>query len=166
MPRRPLVPPHVAWPAAIVGLLLTSVGVSATVVVASRSDGGAEVVERPYTDGSDLDTLAAARLSSDALGWTLGATSRPTPDAPDARTRTVALRITDAADVPVEGLRGRATLARPQRAAPLATVPVATAADSYRVVVPFVGAGLYDVSVDLRRAGGERLIATTRVTLQ
>ncbi len=163
MPRRPLVPPHVAWPAAIVGLLLTSVGVSATVVVASRSDGGAEVVERPYTHGSDLDTLAAARLSSDALGWTLGATSRPTPD---ARTRTVALRITNAAGVPVEGLRGRATLARPQRAAPLAIVPVATAADSYRVVVPFVGAGLYDVSVDLRRAGGERLIATTRVTLQ
>ncbi len=165
MSRRPLVPPHIAWPAAIVGLLLTSVGVSAAVVVASRSDGGAEVVDRPYTDGSDLDTLAAARRASRALGWTLAARAADA-DASESRTRTVALTVADGSGAGVSGLRGTATVSRPQRAGALATLPVVPTADGYRVVVPFAGAGLYDLAVDLRHADGTRLLDAARLTLR
>lgn len=159
-----------AWPAAIVALLLTSVGVSTAVVLAARSDGGAEVVERPYTDGSDLDTLAAARRASHALGWSIAATA-VTPDdgevGKEARTRTVRLAVADPTGRPVRGLRGTVTVSRPQRAAPLATLPLTPdGADAFRVAVPFVGDGLYDLAVDVRRADGARLLGDTRLSLR
>lgn len=160
----PLVPPHVAWPAFVVLLLLMSVGVSLWAVFAARSDGGAEVVERPYTAGSDLDTLASLQRTSRALGWTV--TAATAPDRAQPNIRTVALSVTDGTGAAVPGLSGTATVTRPQRAAPIATLPVVPDGTDYRVVVPFVGAGLYDVAVDLRRPDGTRLLDGVRLTLQ
>jgi hypothetical protein len=42
--RKPLLPPHVAWPLFIVFLLLVSISAAAVTVVAACSDGGAQVV--------------------------------------------------------------------------------------------------------------------------
>jgi hypothetical protein len=42
--RRPLLPPHVAWPLFVVLLLLTSITAAAVTVAAALSDGGAQVV--------------------------------------------------------------------------------------------------------------------------
>jgi hypothetical protein len=42
--KKPLVPPHVAWPLFVVLLLLMSVSAAAVTVAAAYSDGGAQVV--------------------------------------------------------------------------------------------------------------------------
>lgn len=43
----PRIPPHVAWPAFVVLLLLLSVGVSMAALWAANSDGGAILVREP-----------------------------------------------------------------------------------------------------------------------
>ncbi len=52
-PRRPpLVPPHIAWPAFVVFLLLLSVAAAVGTVIAANSDGGVQVIEgSPYDTG-------------------------------------------------------------------------------------------------------------------
>ena len=54
--RPPLVPPHVAWPAFVVLLLLMSITAAVVTVIAANSDGGAQVVE-----GSPYDTRQVDR---------------------------------------------------------------------------------------------------------
>ena len=163
MPRRPLLPPHIAWPGAITGLLLLSLGYGVAVVVAANSDGGAQVVEGASAPVSPGD--AAAAIRSAALGWTLTARAAPSVGA----ARTVRVTVTDADGAPVTGLTGTATVSRPQRAAVLATravVPERGANGVYRVAVPDAGPGLYDLAADLRRADGARVLDRVRVTLR
>ena len=49
------------WPVAVVVLLLGSVTLMASVIVAARSDGGAQVVENYYDQALEWDSLATIR---------------------------------------------------------------------------------------------------------
>lgn len=47
--KQPLIPPHVAWPMAVVLLLLMSLATVTVTVIAAKSDGGVDLVEgSPY----------------------------------------------------------------------------------------------------------------------
>ncbi|WP_158225122.1 hypothetical protein [Rubrivirga sp. SAORIC476] len=45
--RPPLVPPHIAWPAFVILLLVISVVAAVGTLIAARSDGGVRMVETP-----------------------------------------------------------------------------------------------------------------------
>ena len=162
-PRRLSVPPHVAWPALVVLLLLMSVAVSVAAVVAANSDGGADAVEGYYAKAASYDRLAAAQRASDALGWSLAVTAEAGP-APTLRTAVLVVRDGDGA--PVEGLAGTVEVTRPQRNAPLLRVPLAPAGPGrYVAAFPFDGAGLYGLALDAGR-GTDRYLTTARLTVR
>lgn len=167
--RRFALPPHVAWPALIVVLLLMSVGVSIAAVIAANSDGGAKPVDEYYAKAADYDRLAVAQRTSDALGWTLGAASAP---GPLAGLREAVLVVRDRAGKPVDGLAGTLSVNRADEnenkdeTVPLAHVPVAAAgAGRYTTSFPFDGAGVYVFALDAAR-GQERFLTTARVAVR
>ena len=45
--KPPLVPPHIAWPAFVVFLLVITITMVAVTVMAARSDGGVQRVDTP-----------------------------------------------------------------------------------------------------------------------
>lgn len=157
---RPLIPPHIGWPLLVVLLLTMSVGTVTTMVLASRSDGGAQVIDDYYRKAVAWDTLAAERRASAALGWhaTLAV------EAPAADTlRAVLVTVVDRQGVPVAGLSGTVQAGRPHRATLLDAQPLAPAdvPGTYRLALRLDGEGLWDFEVRAHRAD-ERFVATLR----
>ena len=103
------------------------------------------------------EASAAAAMAADTLSAGTSA----------GGTRALRLVVTDASGARVTGLTGVATVSRPQRARPLATRPLTPlGGGAYRVDAPTTGAGLYDIAVDVRRAGGARFLDRVRLTLR
>lgn len=56
--RRPLVPPHIAWPAFVIFLLTLSVSMAFVTLYVARADGGARVVETAPADTTATDSAS------------------------------------------------------------------------------------------------------------
>lgn len=155
--RPPLVPPHIAWPAFIVALLLVGVGSAFQALFAARSDGGARVVDDYHASAQEMETRTAALAASAALGWA----AEVSLDGCDAEGCTVEVVVADRAGAPVEGLRGTISARRPHDAAPLAEAALAEAAPGvYRQRLGLAPA-LWDLALDATR-GGDRFLTTVR----
>ena len=163
MPSRktsPLLPPHVAWPLFVVMLLVMSVGTMTGMVLASRSDGGAQIIDDYYQKAVQWDDRAAARRASAGLGWT----ATLALDASEAAAaRTLILTIKDRTGAPVGNLTGTVQAGRPHRAGVLAEHPfqATETPGTYRLTLPLDGFGLWDFEVEAHR-GDERFMTTIR----
>lgn len=146
------IPPHVAWPAFIVALLLLSVGTSVGTLVIAGTDGGAQIVDDYYQQGVRWDETAARRAASEALGWTVEVVVQPTGLQEGLRTVDVVVR--DRAGQGVDGLQGMLRASRPQHAAAVAALPlqpVPGEAGLYRQQMPVAARGIWDFNVEATR---------------
>jgi nitrogen fixation protein FixH len=151
---------HLLWPAFIVGLLLLSIGSSAAVMMASRMDGGAQVVGDYYGKAVAWDSVADVRQQSLALGW---AVEVAWGGGPAAGEREVLFTIRDRSQQPVEGLEGVIRLSRPQWATPVGEKPLLATAEPgvYRQAFALGDAGLWDFELGVRQ-GAVRFWKTVR----
>ena len=102
------------WPVAVVILLLSSVTLMASVIVAARSDGGAQVVENYYDQAVDWDSTASIRANTGRRNYVVALSVRRGADS-----ITGALSIQDSLLAHISSLIGRVTVSRPQFASSL-----------------------------------------------
>lgn len=148
-----LIPPHIGWPLLVVCLLGISIGASMVTVFASRSDGGAQVIDDYYEKAVNWDATQANQAASDALGWTT--TLHLEPLQPSGL-RMLELTVRDSTSAPVTNLSGTVKLFRPDQAGAVATIPLSEASETpgvYRQQVPLSDPGLWDVQVLAARDG-------------
>ncbi len=144
----------------IFGLFGLTTVVNIILVVASRSDGGAQIVPDYYDQAVHWDETQSVRHTSEARGWQL------TIDMP-THTDGV-LHIQDKNAQPIVGLTADLRLRRPQYADDIAVTilePVVDAPGSYRFAHPQATAGLWDFVVD-GEYEGERLLLSHRTRIR
>ncbi|AWV90675.1 FixH family protein [Bradymonas sediminis] len=137
------VPSNIRYPAMIFALLGMTLVVNVILVLAVRSDGGAQVVDDYYERSISWDEYAAVRSESAARGWTLAFELEP--EQPGR------LVVTGADQKPVDGLVAKLHLRRPQLADDVALVellPVNDEPGVYRFEHPAMRAGVWDVIVE------------------
>ncbi|MEQ9104255.1 MAG: FixH family protein [Rhodothermales bacterium] len=161
------IPAQIAWPMAVVGLILLGMTSTFGVLIASRSDGGPRVIKQYYQKAVAWDSTAAVRQASVDLGWVLDVSRSRT----DGQTE-LEVRIVDSDGRPISGLSGEMRLSRPQSTGVLerlplepyptpGTTPGATPAFTLRAFPTVSGRGLWDVEVDVR-TGETRFVGTVR----
>lgn len=141
---------HILWPAAIIGLLLLSGLTTAAIFWASRSDGGAQIVDDYYQKSVAWDSIAAVRDQSNLLGWTAAVSIRVEEDG-----RYGLVTVIDRDGLPVEGLSGVAVVSRPQTSASYGTHALAPAGTPgfYRFDFPYTTGGLWDIDLQTEKSG-------------
>ncbi len=146
--KRLRLPPHITWPLFVVGLLSMSVATVTITVMASRSDGGAQVVEDYYQKAVNWDETAALQAASAALGWQIELTVAATSADEEGRPVEIMLRTRDGQ--PVDQARGAIRAFRPHRANVVAErtlVAVDGTPGLYRQTLPIQQTGLWDFEI-------------------
>lgn len=140
-------PPEIAWPLFVVLLLTLGVLTTLASLVASRSDGGVQVVEDYYQKAVDWDKTHDAQAASDALGWSAALSLTPAGEG-----FRLGWEIRDRAGQPVEDLSGTVQGFRPERAGARFEAPLeAIAPGAYVAHVPALEAGLWDFDLSARQ---------------
>jgi len=158
--KKPLVPPHIAWPAFVIALLLLGIGSAFEALFAARSDGGAKIVENYYDEALGYDQTRAAQAASDVLGWSAGVTVGTC----EGGLCPVEVVVSDQTGAPVNDLVGVVRASRPQEATAAARLPLSPSGTPgvYRQMMPVSAAGLWDFAIDAQR-GDDRFLTTARV---
>ena len=145
--RKSILRPEVAWPSAIVLLLLAGIGSALAVLYFSGADGGPEIVNDYYARGLAWDSTAAAANALHRLGWSMSL--EPADSADGTGTRSVLIRVADTTGRPVSGLSMEVEVSRPQLARPVGSAGAAAHVQpgSYVAWLPVREAGLWDFTV-------------------
>lgn len=157
MPKRS----DIVWPAAVIALLLMSGVTTFAVLIASRSDGGAQVVGDYYRKSVAWDSLAAERRESEQLGWIAHVEMRPSPEAVGV------VSFSDRGGRAITGLVGSVTVSRPQSATTYGTHSLAAVdslSGSYVFSFPYAGRGLWDLDMVAKR-GEEKFVRRIRIEI-
>jgi nitrogen fixation protein FixH len=158
-------PPHVRWPAMIIGFLSLSVFAGVYTLIQAQSDGGVSVIDNYYQKSLDWDQAAAERAAAAALAIDVEV-APPSDEAPGFRS--VTLVVHDADGQPVTNLRGALRATQPHTttddvaAIPLSPVP--DAPGTYRQQLPMASAGLWDVELDASRPAADGSVTRLRQT--
>lgn len=151
--KDPILRPEIAWPAAIILLLLAGAGSAFAVLLFARSDGGAEVVADYYSRGLAWDSTAAVERSVERFGWTVSL--EPAAEADGTGMRAVQIGIVDSAGIPVGGLAIDVEASRPHLATPAGRVAASPHLQPgvYVAWLPVRETGLWDFTVHGLRDG-------------
>ena len=144
-------PPHIAWPAFVVALLLMSFTAVLLTVLAARSDGGAQVIDDYYEKAAAWDETMAEQAASEALGWQADVAIVIAEDGH----RAVVVTLHDAHGEPLDRLAGTVRAFRPHLARAVAMHPL-TPTDTpgvYRQPFRLDEPGLWDFEVVAVRDG-------------
>lgn len=133
------IPPHVRWPAVIVGALAIHATAWLTVAWVANSDPSYAVEEDYYRKAVEWDAGRAELAASDALGWQLTYHVEPGPGPAEA---TVHATLSDRDGAPLDG----AALA-------LETFHNARAGDILRADLTPAGDGAYSARLPMQRPG-------------
>ena len=139
-------PPHIAWPLFIVGLLSMSVATVTITVGAARSDGGPQVIDDYYQKAVNWDEATALQAASDALGWEAEVVILPAIEA----VRPVEITLRDREGQPIAGAQGTVRAFRPHRARAVAEHPLVAVPKTpglYRQAFSIEQAGLWDFEI-------------------
>lgn len=153
--------PDILWPAAVIGLLLLSGITTFAVLFASKSDGGAQVIDNYYRRSVAWDSLAAEQRASNELGWHLRVDLTASSD------DTAILVVTDQEGGVVDGLSGSVSVSRPQASTTFGThslTPIDSTSGAYRFSFPYHERGLWDLQITAVR-GDQRLLERVRVEI-
>lgn len=139
------------WPAFIVLLLVSSVVMMSLVVMAARSDGGAQIVSDYYEQAVRWDSLASMRDAAAARGWTAELALERNGDA-----LTGSISIMDSTGSPLSFDTAHFTVSRPQYAeseTEFVALPVEGSPEmAFQAYLP--GSGLRDIRVVVEDAEG------------
>lgn len=125
-------------------MLVLGMGWSFSVVIASRSDGGAQVVDNYYEKAIAWDEAAALQRESDALGWTVDLAIE------QGTSTQIEVVIKDASGKAITGLRGTVKGFRPQLTGKMLEIPLTASPDDptrYHMALPAVKPGLWDFEI-------------------
>jgi len=132
------------WPLFVIVLLVSSVGMMGLVVMAAKSDGGAQVVDNYYRDAVQWDSLANARNAASQLGWTaiLEVSS-------GNQGITGVITLADSSNTALTGQQAIVRLTRPQLADVVAESPAqeSEVSGAYSFSSTAAGSGLWDIQV-------------------
>ena len=144
------IPPHIAWPLFVIGLLVLGVGWSLSVVFASRSDGGAQVVENYYEKAIEWDARSELLRKSAEAGWTVNL--EYVSPGPTSEAGVVEIVFKDKEGEPISNLEGKVRAFRPQKTQPIAELTVSGSMVQpgiYRQAFPNAASGLWDFEIDV-----------------
>lgn len=156
--KLPSIPAHIFWPGLIIALLLSSVGWSATILMAAQSDGGPQVIPDYYQRSVDFEQEIQARRTWQNLGWTV--------DVEHSESMSE-LVVVDADGEPVADLEGSLVFRRPSLALPIGASNLIESQDEpgrYRFDDLADAIGLWDLELELQR-GGEHFTHIHRITV-
>lgn len=137
------IPSHILYPGMVLSLLTFSVCSSIVLVMAARSDGGAQVVPGYYEESVNWDARQVVRRESEALQWDLQLEMDRTADG--------VLRVFDVHAQPIVGLEGTLRLRRPQLADDVAVAALQAVEGEpgvYRFEHPEAAPGFWDVVLE------------------
>ncbi|MEM1094935.1 MAG: FixH family protein [Bacteroidota bacterium] len=117
---KPLIPPHISWPAFIIALLGMSVAGGVWSVIKANGFGKAEVVSDYHQQALDFNTHLAEQTASNMLGW---------QSTLDIEAGNVVVKLTDREGAPVFDATVLVTPARPESAAPESTLTLIPSPD-------------------------------------
>lgn len=152
-------PPHIAWPAFVISILLMGMVTTLyTVYLANQSPP--QVVENYYEKALNWDSEQAVVAASQALGWDLQLAI--VPSRTGATERTIKVTLLDAAGQPITNLEGTVRARRPDQIGILAETALTVRPDgSYEAHLPLAQRGLWDLEVVAQR-DNERFVQTVR----
>lgn len=152
-------PPHIAWPAFVISILLMGMVTTLyTVYLANQSPP--QVVENYYEKALNWDSEQAVAAASQALGWDLQLAIAPPQT--EASERIIQVTLLDAAGQPITNLEGSVRARRPDQIGILAETPLMARPDgSYEGHLPLTKRGLWDLEVIVQRED-ERFVQTVR----
>lgn len=139
------------WPLFVITLLVSSVVMMGIVVMAARSDGGAQVVDDYYEQAVKWDSLAEARAATSTLGWTTNVTlSRSEASIHGS------IVLKDSSGAAVTDYAVQVSLRRPQLAAEVANVPALPASEPgvFEFSAAHDDPGLWDIQAYLTPISG------------
>lgn len=143
-------PPHIIWPVFVVGLLVTSVIYSMSVVFASQSDGGVQVIDNYYEKAVDWDKQVALQHESDATGWEATLTFKPAGTSSEAHGLLLHVKNADANTL--SGFQGVIRAKRPQTSGTVTELTIQetsiTPEGSYLLSFAQAERGLWDFELD------------------
>jgi len=139
------------WPLFVITLLVSSVVMMGIVVMAARSDGGAQVVDDYYEQAVKWDSLAEARTAASTLGWTTSLTLGRSEATIDG-----IIVLKDSSGAAVTDYAVHVSLRRPQLAAEVANVSALPASEPgmYAFSAPHDDLGLWDIQAYLTPISG------------
>lgn len=133
-------------------ILLFGIGSAFAALWASRSDGGAQILDDYYRQAVNWDEAVQQRAAAERNGWHVEVAVAAHGIQPALRQVTVALK--DRQGKPLEGVTGTIRASRPQLAHAVAEIPLVPAPDQPGVFVqqmPVSAPGLWDFDVIARR---------------
>lgn len=139
------IPPRILYPGLIIGLLSLSITMSFAGLYFAQSDGGPQVVPDHYEKSVEYDETYRARADAIELGWDVRV---------DLEGTRGALTVVDDAGDPVTDAQGTLTFYRPEKAEPVAAVPLAERPDEpgvYRFEDATNRPGHWNLDVQLQR---------------
>ena len=152
MPNR--IPPQYLWPGLVVALLVFTVMAQLILLVASQTDGGAQIEEDFYQRSLNWENLQTLRTQSQRRGWTVSLHFGLETE----------LTVMDAQGQPVRGLEGVLELRRPDYAGVLAEEPLTAVPGKpgvYRSAARPLRPGLWDFTLRVR-SGGQPILLQLR----
>jgi hypothetical protein len=154
---------HIIWPGIVIGLLLLSGVTTFGVLVASKSDGGAQVIDDYYKKSVAWDSLRIAQIESANLEWDAVISVETSEDGKNKGMLTRA----DKSGIPLGDFEGSVTVSRPQTATTFGTHRVAasdTEAGVYEFDFPYSEPGLWVLHLEGFR-GNDRFVKQIRVEI-
>ncbi len=146
------IPPHIIWPLSVIGLLVLGVGWTMSVMFASRSDGGVQVVENYYEKAIDWDNTQKLMQQSEALGWQVElSVQRASAAVPEGGLRVI---FKDSAGQEIDGLTASVKATRPQTTRVIREMNLQSVVDmpgEYFQTFPEIQPGLWDFEISAHK---------------
>ncbi len=156
----PILPPHVRWPALIVGALVLHVVASLVTVFIATSNPSYAVEEDYYQKALAWDERRAQERHSRELGWQLDVEVAPPPAA--GSDPTLVVRLADGNGQPLDGARVAVAVFHNARADQILRAELAaTGAGAYACPLAMRRPGVWELRFVVDR-GGERFTHTVR----
>lgn len=145
------IPEKYFWPGLVVAILSLSVGANIVLIIAARSDGGAQIIDNYYEKAAHWDDHQAELKRVRELGWTVDILVGP-----QAETRPVRFIVKDRDGVPVQGLRPNVVVTSPAKLAVQSQAELTNDAPGiYAANLDIPHPGLWDFEFTARLGDGD-----------
>lgn len=149
------IPPHIRYPGMVVMLLTGTIISQVILFKAATKDRGLQVEPDYYTRAVAWDKHVAREEASRALGWEVGVAVSDDRQVAAPNLRHLELTLHDAQGKPLTGVTGTVRLLRPELATEAPPHPLVAQPERpgvYRVTTTLPRPGVFDLSLDLKRA--------------